>query len=266
MDNSSDSDDEVAIDPLPMPSIPVPGVVLAITGRVRREWPAVRRWGLSWRGGLVAAIALAVVIGALKLTGVLWTTPPPAWISALGPGVTVTGPEQVAPGQHSPGAVLAGALAALSSNDPAAACEYLYAPAPGGRCAAQFRDTPRNQLPYALSPRIGYVAIDGTRALVGFTGKICSPGNTPKCVTNTDPATIFSGGSTFTTLWMQTTSPTFGNSGYSLQACVESGGKWYLGSGPPSDSSYASRVNAPSRWDAAHRSPSGMSPGSADLS
>jgi len=256
MDNSS-SDDEVAIDPLPMPSIPVPGVVLAITDRARREWPAVRRWGRSWRGGLVAALVVAVVIGALKLTGVLWTTAPPAWVTALGPRVTVIGPKQVAPGQGSPAAVLAGALAALSSGDPAAACTYLYASTlPAGReCAAEFSHTPRSQLPYAVSVKIGYVALDGMQALVGFTGKICSPGNTPECVTNTDPAAIFSERSSFTTLWTQTISPTAGNGGYSLQPCFETNGKWYIGAGPPADSSYVSRVNAPSRWDATRRSP-----------
>ncbi|HTU73790.1 MAG TPA: hypothetical protein VMG38_09750 [Trebonia sp.] len=248
MDNPS-SDDEVAIDPLPMPSIPVPGVVLAIAGRARRQWPAIRNWGRSWRGGLVATVAAVVVIGVLRLTGVLWTTPPPAWISALGPSVTVTGPEQAAPGHGSPGAVVVGALAALSSDDPAAACGYLYGQ--GAQCEAALSHTPRDQRPYVVSIKIGYVATDGTRGLVGFTGKICSPGNTPECVTNTDPAAIFSGGSSFTMLWTQTTSATFGNSEYLLQACFETGGKWYLGTGPSTESSYASRVNAPSRRGAA---------------
>jgi hypothetical protein len=44
------------------------------------------------------------------------------------------------------------------------------------------------------------VAIDGARALVGVTGKICKPGNKPECVTNADPAAIFSMGSTFMAL------------------------------------------------------------------
>jgi len=263
MDSSNDPDDEIGIDPLPMPRIPMPSIVPAITGRLRRELLVEGNRRPTRQGWLAGVIAAVILIGALKLTGVIWTTQPPAWVPALGPHVTVTGPDQVAPGQGSPGAVLAGALAALSSQDPGAACKYLYQAGP--RCTAQFSQAPRNQLPYAVSVKVSYVAIDGTQALVGFTGKICSPGNTPECVTNTDPAAIFSGGDTFTTLWTQTTGPTYGNSGYSLQPCSKTGGKWYLGTGASTDSSYASRVNAPSRQNGTQRSRAGVSAGLADL-
>jgi hypothetical protein len=242
MDSSSDPDDEVAIDPLPLPGIPIPPVLPAIMGRARRELLAESGRGLTWQGWLAAAIAAVVLIGTLKLAGAIWTSPPPRWVPALGPGVTVTGPEQVAPGQGSPGAVLAGVLAAVSSKDLAAACVYLDAS--GTRCKGQYSRVPRNELPYAVSVKVGYVAIDGARALVGFTGRLCFPGNTPECVTNADPAAIFSAGSTFTTLWAQATTPSLGG-GYWLQPCFKTGGKWYLGSGPPSDSGYVRRFNAP---------------------
>jgi acyl-coenzyme A synthetase/AMP-(fatty) acid ligase len=50
-----------------------------------------------WRGWLLAAIAAFVVIGALKLADVIWTSAPPKWVTTLGTGVTVTGPEQLVP-------------------------------------------------------------------------------------------------------------------------------------------------------------------------
>jgi hypothetical protein len=236
MDDSSDPGDEISIDPLPAPGIPIPGAARAIVSRISREWPAGNWRRPAWQGWLLAAIAAVVVIGALKLDGVIWTSPPPRWVPALGPGVTVTGPGQVAPGHDSPGAVMAGLLAAMSSKDPAAFCGYAYASASSvAQCKAAISRAPGNKTPY-VSLKVGYVAIDGTHALVGTTGKICRPGSRPECVTNADPATIFSAGSTFTALWTQTVNPTPGNpasgNGYTLFPCAEVGGKWYFGSDP----------------------------------
>jgi hypothetical protein len=236
MDISNDPDDEIAIDPLPVPGFPLPPFLPAITGRLRHELLANGTWRPTRWGWLLGVVAAVVLLGVLKLAGVIWTTRPPAWVPALGPGVTVTGPERVAPGQDSPGAALAGALAAVSSRDPATVCDYLYPVGPARQCVPSYSHASRDQLPWGVSFRIGYVAIDGTRALVGFTGKVCSPGDLPECVTNTSPAAIFSSGSTFTTLWTQATSLTPGDHVYSLQPCAEKGGKWYLGSGPPGDS------------------------------
>jgi hypothetical protein len=235
MDNSSGPDDEITIDPLPTPNIPIPRAARAIVSRISREWPEGSRRRLTRQSWLLAAIAAVVVIGALKLAGVIWTSAPPRWVLALGAGVTVTGPGQVAPGHGSPGAALAGVLAALSSKDPATLCEYAYAYAsPVAQCKAQINRTSRNQALYVASIKIGYVAIDGTRALVGLTGKICSPGRMPECVTNVDPSAIFSAGNTFTTLWAHTvnsTSSAFSNA-YTLLPCAEVGGKWYFGPYP----------------------------------
>lgn len=209
MDNSSGPDDEITIDPLPKPNIPI-----------RKSW-------------LLAAIAVVVVIGALKLGGVIWTSALPRWVPALGMGVTVTEPGQVAPGHGSPGAAVAGVMAALSSKDPAALCEYAFASASSvAQCKAQISGASRDQAGYVSSVKISYVATDGTHALVGITGKICPPGKTPECVTNADPSAIFSTGNTFTALWAQTLNPTGPSNAYTLLPCAESGGKWYFGPVP----------------------------------
>jgi hypothetical protein len=232
MDNSDDPGDEITFDPLPTPNIPIPRAARAIASRISREWPAGSWRRLTRQSWLLAAIAAVVVIGALKLAGVIWTSAPPRWVPALGTGVTVTEPGQVAPGHGSPGAALAGVLAALSSKDPAALCEYAYAYASSvAECEAQISRTSRNQAGYVASVKIGYVAIDGTHALVGITGKVCPPGKTPVCVTNVDPSAIFSTGNTFTTLWAQTVNPTSSHA-YTLLPFVEVGGKWYFGPEP----------------------------------
>jgi hypothetical protein len=233
LDDSDGPDDEITLDPLPAPHLPIPRAVAVIAGWIPREWPVRNGRRPTWRGWLLAAIAAAVVIGALKLAGVIWTSAPPKWATTLGTGVTVTGPGQVAPGHGSPGAAFTGLLGALSSKDPATACGYVFVGTAATRCKAQVDQFPRNQFPYGVSFKVGYVAISGTRALVGFTGKICSPGATPECMTNTNPAAIFSAGSTFATLWTQTVGPVFNSSSpYGLQPCVEAGGRWYVGSSP----------------------------------
>jgi hypothetical protein len=233
VDNSNGPDDEITIDPFPAPHIPIPRVVAVIAGRIPRGW-LVGNGRLTWRGWLLAAIVAAVVIGALKLAGVIWASAPPKWVAALGAGVTVTGPGQVAPGHDSPGAALTGLMAALSSKDPATLCGYIFV-GPGARCGVPSGQGSRDQLPYSVSFKIGYVAISGTRALAGYTGKICSPGATPECTANANPAAIFSAGNTFATLWTQTVSPdSSGTFSYRLLPCVEEGGKWYVGSGPVS--------------------------------
>ena len=75
---------------------------------------------------------------------------------------------------------------------------------------------------------IGYVAIDGDQALVGATGKFCTPGQQPECITNNDPAAVFSSNKkSFATLWAEENKAS-SQSSYSLILCVKSGGKWYL--------------------------------------
>ncbi len=148
MDNPSGPGDEIAIDPFPTPNIPIPRAARAIASRISREWPAGNWRRLTWQGWLLAAIAAVVVIGALKLAGVIWTSAPPRWVPALGTGVTVTEPGQVAPGHGSPGAAVVGVLAALSSKDPAAFCKYSYAYASSvAQCEAGISRTPTESSP-----------------------------------------------------------------------------------------------------------------------
>jgi hypothetical protein len=126
VENSNGPDDEITIDPLPTPYIPVPRAVAVIARRIPREWRLGNGQRLTWQGWLLAAIAAFVVIGALKLAGVIWMSAPPKWVTTLGTGVTVTGPEQLAPGHGSPGAALTGLMAALSAKDPARSCGYIF--------------------------------------------------------------------------------------------------------------------------------------------
>lgn len=72
-------------------------------------------------------------------------------------------------------------MVALSPKGPATFCDYIFL-GPAARCRVPSGQGSRNQLPYGVSVKIGYVAISGTRALVGFTGKICPPGATPECI------------------------------------------------------------------------------------
>jgi hypothetical protein len=79
---------------------------------------------------------------------------------------------------------------------------------------------------------LGYVVIDGDRALVGLTGTYCNPGEKPRCTTNSDPAALFSApGSTFDTLYttaVAAQSPSTTDNSYSLAPCTMVGGRWYL--------------------------------------
>jgi hypothetical protein len=237
-EGTAGSDDEITIDPLPLPRIPVPRAVAVIADRIRRARRPAAGWRPTRRGLLLAAIAAVAVAGAtgaLKLTGVIWTSTPPAWAAALGPGVTVTAPGRVAPGHGSPGAALAGYVAALSANDPATACTYLVLIL-AAQCREPSTQSGRDRLPYGVSFTTGYVAVDGTRALVGFTGKICWSGAlpledaAPECLANANPAAVFAARDTFAALWTRAAGgSTIGAFSYALVRCVESGGKWYVG-------------------------------------
>ena len=152
----------------------------------------------------------------------------PSWAAALGPGTTVTPPQSVAPGHGSPGAAVQGYITALSSKDAAGACGYVQ-PSAQAECTSGFTQLPKDQLPYAKNEALGYVVTDGTQALAGITGSLCSPGSTPACGTNTDPAAIFSSAKPFATLWSQALAANNSSSNaYSLAPCIEVSGQWYI--------------------------------------
>ena len=93
-----------------------------------------------------------------------------------------------------------------------------------GRRAAALNSS---SAPSLKNAGIGYVAIDGNKALVGTTGTFCVPDNTPKCFTNNDPAAIFSTKKPFGTLWTQANQSNSENV-YSLATCIQVSGHWYL--------------------------------------
>lgn len=79
--------------------------------------------------------------------------------------------------------------------------------------------------------RLGYIAVKGSQAVVGVTGTYCTAGQTPGCVTNSDPAAIFSAARTFPVLFAQAeagNNPNVTGNSYTLAPCVRIGTNWYL--------------------------------------
>jgi hypothetical protein len=173
-------------------------------------WPALLACGLA---GLLAA-------------GCGSSTAPPSWASALGSGVTVDAPAQVSPGTGSPGEVIQGVFAAIGSKQYKQECDYVE-PSAQAACKTGAAALNSSNAPSLKNAAIGYVAIDGNKALVGTTGTFCVPDNTPKCSTNNDPAAIFSTKKSFGTLWTRANQSNSQNV-YSLATCIQVSGHWYL--------------------------------------
>lgn len=150
----------------------------------------------------------------------------PSWAKSLGSGVVVTSPGASATG--SPGAVLTRAIAAIEAGSYAKICDYLQ-PSQRSKCSAELGSAQASAIATAMPTfknlTVSYTATDGTRALVGLTGTICSPDQKPSCVTNNDPAAIFDNGKTFGELWTEATASTA--SAYSLTPMIELHGQWY---------------------------------------
>ena len=177
-----------------------------------RAWPALLACGLA---GLLTAGC-----------GSSPQTSQPPWAPALGAGVTVAAPAQVAPGNDSPGAAVEGLISAVGAKRYTAECAYLE-PSAQAACTSGAAQLSSGSAPYTKDAAIGYVAIHGDEALVGTTGTFCSPGQTPECFTNHDPAAIFSSGKSFSALWAEANN-TGSQNVYILVPCVKVGGKWYL--------------------------------------
>jgi hypothetical protein len=178
---------------------------------VRRHFPA-------WPALVGLAGLLAVGCGG--------SAAPPSWASALGSGVTVDAPAQASPGTGSPAEVVEGVLAAVSSGQYKKECDYVE-PSEQAGCKTGAAALNSANAPSLKNAKIGYVAIDGDKALVGTTGTFCVPDNTPKCFTNNDPAAIFETKKPFGTLWTQANQSGSQNV-YSLAACIQISGHWYL--------------------------------------
>jgi hypothetical protein len=155
----------------------------------------------------------------------------PSWAAALGSGVTVQAPASTAPGNGSPGAAVEGLFSSITGKHYSAECTYIE-PSVQADCKSGIASVTSSTSPSLQNAAIGYVVIDGDRALVGTTGKFCVPGQKPACYTNTNPAAIFSGNrKSFSALWTAENSISSDNV-YSLAPCVKVNGKWYLYESP----------------------------------
>lgn len=117
-----------------------------------------------------------------------------------------------------------GTLAAFNGKDFAKSCSYTE-PATQAGCKSEASQIPASKTPTAKNFAIGYVVIDGDKAVVGTTGTVCTPGNSPECFTNNDPSAVFSTLSSFSELWSNAIK---NSSGYSLAPCVKINGDWYI--------------------------------------
>jgi hypothetical protein len=153
--------------------------------------------------------------------------------------VVVTAPETVAPGYGSASAAVQAFVGALNAGSLIQTCMY-YAPSAQVSCRAVMAKAVTGSGGTIRNFALGYAAVDGNEALVGSTGTFCSPDATPTCVSNEDPAAIFSEAKPFPKLWAESVaadaSTTTSNT-YSLAPCVKVGNNWYLyNSGPGGNS------------------------------
>jgi hypothetical protein len=151
---------------------------------------------------------------------------PPSWAAKLGSGVTVTAPQSYSAGNDSPGAAIYGYITGLTGKTPSAACAYAQ-PTSQASCKSGLSTLTPSQVPVSVKNfGIGWVAVNGTKALVGTTGTFCDKGQTPPCFTNTDPAAVLDSGKSFGDVWTESQN-TSGNK-YSLAPTIQVGGKWYI--------------------------------------
>jgi hypothetical protein len=186
------------------------------------------------RGALFTGVfVLVTVLAGCGLTAPAPIATPPAsatasggaqsWQQALGPGVTITEPATPSPGFGSPGASVAGQANVTSVT----ACDY-YEPSAQADCRKIFKEVPKADLGTMTGFKLGYVAVDGNEALVGSSGTQCLPEENPKCITNRDPAAIFSTGQSFATLWTESVEAADSSVfSYSLTPCLRIDGRWY---------------------------------------
>ena len=132
------------------------------------------------------------------------------------------------PGDGSPGGSLLGALTSAEAGDFAKFCSYLP-PSQQGGCNSTLSGVPaaslKTEMPTYKNVVVTYTAIDGNEALVGVTGTICDPNQTPSCISNSDPAAFFDSGKPFPTLWSESVA---NSSSYTPAPMTKVNGKWYI--------------------------------------
>jgi hypothetical protein len=152
----------------------------------------------------------------------------PSWAGALGPNVTVDPPRPASAGDRSPQGVVIGVAAAFTTGHFVDLCKYQE---PWAGCTSAWGSPNlRSEVDLADYPtfenlKIGYTAIDGDKALVGFTGTVCVLKDYPSCFTNENPAAVLDTGKSFSALWSQ--SLTSQADVASLSPAIKINGNWY---------------------------------------
>jgi len=190
-------------------------------------------WGTqAGRNGrsVLAACALAGLAAVAGCTSGAGAGAPSA-AGGLGSGVRVESPRSASAGTDSPQAVMIGVVTAYSTGRFADSCKY-EEPSQQFGCTSAWSPGPpgshgdTSELPFFRNVKPGYTAIDGDKALVGFTGTRCILKELPSCITNDDPAAVLDSGKSFSTLWSQslTSLPTV----YALIPAIKVNGSWYV--------------------------------------
>jgi hypothetical protein len=154
----------------------------------------------------------------------------PSWTGALGSSVIVDAPRSASAGDGSPQEVLIGVTTAFSTGHFPDLCQYEEPSARSGCTSWWGSPTLRSDVDLGdyqtfRNLKAGYTAIDGDKALVGFTGTACALKQYPSCFTNQNPAAVLDSGKSFSALWSQSImSP---RNAYSLNAAIKVNGKWY---------------------------------------
>jgi hypothetical protein len=181
--------------------------------------------GCGSGGSKVAAIPVAATTRAVPAAAVAL----PAWSRGLGAGVTVVAPAAALEGHGSPGAAVQGEVNAMNRGKAVEMCPFM-SPSLQAECRARLAGRPAADDQSFKGFALGYVAIDGDRALVGSTGAFCVPNQKPECLANSDPAAILSGGKPFAVLWAQALAGdnSATATGYALATCIKVGNSWYI--------------------------------------
>ena len=174
-----------------------------------------------------AVLAACAVAGLAAMAGCTSGGSQPSWAGALGSGVTVDSPGSASPGNGSPQEVMIGVAAAFSTRHLTDLCKYIE---PSQRSGCGPSTWSPDEVDWALLPifknvKPGYTAIDGDKALIGFTGTVCVLKLFPSCFTNNDPKAVLDSGKSFSTLWSQSLMST--QSVYSLSPAIKVNGTWY---------------------------------------
>jgi hypothetical protein len=159
----------------------------------------------------------------------------PSWAEALGSGVTVYPPGPASPGHGSPQQAVAGYVAALESGDISKMCPYED---PDLQAVCQREEAPTTAVETVKNFHLGYTAVDGSQAVVGYTGSFCSvtkavPSSahspsaqaTTFCNSNSDPAAFLDSGESFSEMWGVLANSVLSYNPYTV---AEVNGKWYI--------------------------------------